>query len=89
MTNMMYEASYNTPEARGTCGLGQTSPMSPSNTSLAQPLGTNLQQEKVTVNGDEDAASYRTSAIVIDIEASLAAGWGLKHVLELGLCLHS
>ena len=44
---------------------------------------------EVTVNGDEDATAYRTSANVIDIEASLAAGWGLKHVLGLGICLHS
>ena len=46
-------------------------------------------QGEVTENDDEDATAYRTSAIVIDIEASLAAGWGLKQVLGLGICLHS
>ena len=46
-------------------------------------------QGEVTENDDEDATAYRTSANVIDIEASLAAGWRLKHVLGLGICLHS
>ena len=38
---------------------------------------------------NEDATAYRTSANIIDVEASLAAGWRLKQVLGLGLCLHS